>query len=173
MPLFSRRPSLPDPVRGRLALPPRDRVLAVVELADGRWAVATRLALCLADTGAEAGAVRRRPWIDVDRAQLTVETSTITVHWVDGTTEDLPLTERGAPAFAQTLRERVQSSVVHSETVVLPGGSTVRVALRRDEQGDLVSQVIGDGSVDLSQPRVGALVDAAELRVRRAAGLPD
>ncbi|WP_066587814.1 hypothetical protein [Cellulomonas timonensis] len=169
MPLFSRRPSLPAPVRAQLALPPGDRILAVVELADGRWAVATRRALCLAGPDA----VQRRPWIDVDRAQLTVETSTITVHWVDGTTEDLPLTERGAPAFAQTLRERVQSSVVHSETVVLPGGATVRVALRRDEQGDLVSQVIGDGSVDLSQPRVGALVDAAELRVRRAAGLPD
>ena len=169
MPLFSRRPSLPAPVRARLALPPGDRVLAAVELADGRWAVATRLALCLA--GAEA--VLRRPWIEVDRAQLTAETSTITVHWVDGTTEDLPLTERGAPAFAQALRERVQSSVVHSETVVLPGGATVRVALRRDERGNLVSQVIGDASVDLAEPRVGALVDAAELRVRRAAGLPD
>ena len=169
MPLFSRRPSLPAPIRSRLALPAHDRALAVVELADGRWAVATRRALCVVSTDS----VERRPWMDVDRASLTVETSTITVHWVDGRSQDLVLTERGAPAFAQTLRERVQSSVVHAETVTLPGGATARVALRRAEDGDLVSQVIGDGAIDLSSPAVAAQVDAAEVRVRRAAGLPD
>ncbi|MFI2752429.1 hypothetical protein ACGIF2_03230 [Cellulomonas sp. P22] len=169
MPLFSRRPALPDAYRQRLALPRGDRALATVGLADGRWAVATRLALYVLTDDA----VERHPWLDVDRANLTAETMTITVHRVDGTSEDLPLTERGAETFARTLRERVQASVVHSESIALPGGRTVRVAVRHDEDGSLFSQVVGDPTVDLEDPAVAPLVDAAELRVRRAAGLRD
>jgi len=65
----------------------------------------------------------------------------------------------------------VQSSVVHSEIVALPGGAEARVALRRDEDGRLVSQVIGSAGLDLADPTVAARVDAAEARVRSAAGL--
>lgn len=169
VPLFSRRPSLPDAYRLRLDLPRGDRALATVELTDGRWAVATRRALYVLTDDT----VERHPWPDVDRANLTVETATVTVHRVDGTSQDLPLAERGAPTFARTLRERVQASVVHAETVALPAGRTVRVAVRHDEDGSLFSQVIGDAAVDLEDPAVAALVDAAELRVRRAAGLRD
>lgn len=167
MPLFSRRPSLPAPVRALLDLPRGDRVLAATELAGGGWAAATRRALHVVDP-----TVERRPWADVDRATLDAETSTLTVHWVTGTAQELALTGAGAPAFAQVLRERVQSSVVHTEKVAVRGAGTVRVALRRDEDGELVSQVIGDGTTDLSDPAVAALVDAAERRVRAAAGLP-
>lgn len=198
MPLFSRRPSLPAPLRTRLALPPGDRVLVVTELADGGWAVATRRALYVVDgpgagdppasgspaataptrpavTGADAPhdpAVVRHAWAEVDRASLDAESATLVVHWVTGSSQPLALTGTGARDFAQVLRERVQSSVVHSEKVPVRGGGTVRVALRRDEDGELVSQVIGDGTVDLRDPAVAALVDAAERRVRSAAGLP-
>ncbi|GEA89208.1 hypothetical protein [Cellulomonas cellasea] len=166
MPLFSRRPSLPAPIREQLALPPRDRVLVATELTGGGWAAATRRALYVVDP-----TVDRRPWADVDRATLDADTSVLTVHWVTGTSQELALTGSGAPAFAQVLRERVQSSVVHSEKVPVKGAGTVRVALRRDEDGELMSQVIGDGTVDLTDPTVAALVDAAERRVRAAAGL--
>ncbi|MGW6129918.1 hypothetical protein ACWFNE_07815 [Cellulomonas sp. NPDC055163] len=166
MPLFSRRPSLPAPIRAQLTLAHGDRVLVATELAGGGWAAASRRALYVVDP-----TVERRPWADVDRATLDAETSTLTVHWVTGTSQELALTGAGAPTFAQVLRERVQSSVVHSETVPVKGGGTIRVALRRDEDGELVSQVIGDGTTDLSDPAVAALVDAAERRVRAAAGL--
>jgi len=168
MPLFSRRTVLPPDVRARLHLSRGDRVIASAEITGG-WAVASRLAL---HATAVDGEVRRRPWADVDRARLDPDTDTITVVWVDGETLDLQLVNNQQPTFARAVRERVQSSVVHSETVQLTGGGQVRVALRRDERGRLFSQLIGTGQVDLANPAVAALVDAAEARVRGAAGLP-
>ena len=167
MPLFSRRPALPDDVRRALDLPAGDRVLAVAASGAG-WLVATRQALHVARGAAP---VRRHPWSDVDRAAFAPEPAAITVHWVTGAVEELPLTEPVPVAFAQTLRERVQSSVVHVETVTVPGAGPVRVALRRDEGGELFTQVIGSGRVDLADPAVVALLDDAEARVRQAAGL--
>lgn len=143
-------------------------MLVAAELADGRWAAAARRSLYVA--GPE-GEVDRHPWSNVDRASLDPETSTITVHWVDSPREELTLAGPGAAAFARTLRERVQSSVVHSEIVTLPGGGQARVALRRGEDGRLLSQVIGSPDLDLADPEVAARIDAAESRVRSAAGL--
>ena len=178
MALFTRRTVLPPDVRSALHLRHRDTVLASAEITDG-WAVATRLALYVALTGGDAARpdvqqpdVQRRPWSDVDRASLDPETDTITVGWIDGTTQDLHLLNNRQPAFARALRERVQSSVVHAETVRVVDGTQVRVALRRDEDGRLFSQVIGEGRVNLADPVVAAVVNAAEARVRSAAGLP-
>ncbi len=166
--LFSRRPALPAALKEQLDLRPGDRALAVAELTGERWAVASRRALYVTDSD---GAFERHPWSDVDRANLTAETATITVQWIDGTSEDLPLTGASPSAFAQTLRERVQSSVVQAETVPVPGGRQVQVALRRDEDGALLTQVVGDGRVDLTDPAVAAVVNSAESKLRAAAGL--
>ena len=168
MPLFRRRPSLPAAVRAQLDLRGDDRVVAAAELTDG-WAVASRRALHVVRDG---GPVRRRPWADVDRASIDPDTATLSVIWVEGPAERLDLASDRRQSFPVVLRERVQSSVVHSETVTLRGGQRVRVALRRAEDGRLVTQVIGDGRVDLADPEVAAVVDAAEARVRDAAGLP-
>ncbi|NHT17301.1 hypothetical protein [Cellulomonas sp. IC4_254] len=169
MPLFSRRHALPDDVRRALDLPAGDRVLAAAASGE-RWLAATRLALYVAGSGADAP-VRRHLWSDVDRASFAPEPAAITVHWVTGSVEELPLDPPVPVTFAQTLRERVQSSVVHVETVTVPGAGPVRVALRRGEAGELFTQVIGTGRVDLTDPGVAALLDAAEARVRAAAGL--
>ncbi|WP_407344016.1 hypothetical protein [Pengzhenrongella phosphoraccumulans] len=173
MPLFSRRTALPPDVRSALQLRHGDTVLASAEITGG-WAVASRLALYVAATGPQGQqpAIQRRPWSDVDRASLDPETETITVGWIDGTSQGLHLLNNRQPAFARALRERVQSSVVHAETVRVVGGRQVRVALRRDEDGRLFSQVIGEGRINLADPVVAAVVDAAEARVRGAAGLP-
>jgi hypothetical protein len=170
MPLFRRPPSLPADVRARLDLPAGDRVVASARLVDG-WAVATVRALSLALDG-DGDVVRRRPWSDVDRATLDPETAALTVVWVHGGSDVLRLADDRVAAFPGVLRERVQSSVVHTETVTLADGGRVRVALRRDETGRLLTQVLGDERVDLTDPAVAALVDAAEARVREAAGLP-
>ncbi len=166
MPLLRRRPSLPADVRRNLALVPGDRVLSAAALTDGRWVVATRRALYVAGEG-----VVRHAWVDVDRASFSPETTAITVYWVTGTAEELALTPPVPVTFAQTLRERVQSSVVHVETVTLPRGGQARVVLRRGEQGELFTQVIGSGRVDLGDPEVVAVLDRAEEQVRAAAGL--
>ncbi len=165
--LFKRPAPLPATVRQRLALPRGEKTLASAELTDGRWAVAGRGALYL--VGEQD--VERRPWVDVDRASYTPESSAITVFWVDGSTQELSLGEKVPVAFAQTLRERVQSSVVHVETVDVPRAGRVRVALRRDAAGELLTQVIGGARVDLTDPQTAAVIDAAESRVRAEAGL--
>jgi hypothetical protein len=177
MPLFSRRPALPPSVRAHLDLRGGDTVLAAAQLTDGTWAVASRRALHLAPGGAgpalSDSAVARHGWSEVERAGFDPEASELTVHWASGSSQCLALADLGGSArFVQVFRERVQASVVHSEVLSLPAGGVVKVALRRDEEGDLLSQVIGDGKVDLSDPKVAALVDAAEQRVRGAAGLP-
>jgi len=170
--LFSRR-RLPAAERPRLDLRPGDAVLVGVALEDERWAVASRRALHVLVPG---GQVQRNPWSDVDRGSLDAETRTLTVRWVWGEEIALVFPEGSdARAFAQTFRERVQQSVVHAATVTVPAGSPaagqqVRVALRRDEEGDLFTQVLG--AVDLADPVVAAAVDEAEEQVRDAAGLP-
>ncbi|GGB92185.1 hypothetical protein [Cellulomonas carbonis] len=166
MPLFRRRPALPDDVRERLGAA-RSDVLAVAELADG-WAVATRAGLAVV----RGEDVLRRAWTDVDAARLSDETSALTVTWVDGTpATELALVDRSPGGLPRVLHERVQSSVVHHEQVALPGRRTVRVVLRRDADGRLFTQVIGTGHVDLTDPSTARAVDEAEARVREAAGL--
>lgn len=167
MPIFSRRHRLPDAVRRSLALAPGDRVLASASVPGERWLAATRQALYLVD----AVEVTRHPWTDVDRASFTPDPAAITIHWVTGTTQELPLTPPLPVTLAQTLRERVQSSVVHVETVTLPTAGKVRVVLRRGGDGELFTQVIGSGRVDTTDPDVAALLDEAEAQVRSAAGL--
>lgn len=168
MAFLRRRPSMPSAIRARLALPTDDRVLAEAAQADG-WAVATTRMLLIAPSDGE---VVRRPWSDVDGARLDAETMALTVTWVDGSLPTvLHLAENGATAFARTVHERVQSSVVHSEKVELGRRRVVRVVLRRGPDGGLLTQVIGSGSIDLGDPATAARIDAAEARVREAAGL--
>ena len=168
MALFSRRRRLPDTVRRALDLR-GDAVLASAPLVDGRWVVTTRLALHVVGPD---GTVRA-PWADVDRGSLDAATGTLTVHWVNGAASDLVLgPDSDAWDLTQSFRERVQQSVVHVEHVTLPGtGERVRVALRRDEDGALFTQVIGPGDVDLTDPGVAHELALAERRVRSEAGL--
>ncbi|ADG75056.1 conserved hypothetical protein [Cellulomonas flavigena DSM 20109] len=167
MALFSRRPRLPDHLRRALDLR-GDAVLAAAPLDDGRWAVTTRRALhVVGDHG-----VARTPWADVDRGSLDAATRTLTVHWVSGARSALVVATEDAWDLVQSFRERVQQSVVHVEHVAVPGGrGSVRVALRRDEDGGLFTQVIGDGTVDLTVPAVVRAVAEAEQHVRAEAGL--
>ncbi|AEI11798.1 hypothetical protein Celgi_1279 [Cellulomonas gilvus ATCC 13127] len=166
---FSPARALTGNDRRRLDLRRGDRVLVATTLADGRRAVATRLALHVLSDASTA----RTPWADVDRGSLDATTRTLTVRWVWGASDAFVFTsDRGSVAFTQTFRERVQSSVVHAASVPLPAGGQARVALRRDEDGELFTQVVADDGVDLADPAVTAAVDRAESAVRSAAGLP-
>jgi len=168
MSLFSHR--LPADVRQRLGLVHGDSMLVAVRLPDGRWAVASRQGLHLVPA---AGDVAHVPWSSIERGTLDTATHTLTVHWVTGATAALELPEDAdGKAFARTFRERVQQSVVHTTTVTVAGGQ-VQVALRRAEDGELFTQVLGGPRVDLADPTVRRALDEAERRVREAAGLRD
>lgn len=163
-----RRPSLPADVRDALALARGERVLAAGRLDDG-WAVATTHGLAVV-TG--AGPVLRRGWTDVATGRLDPDAETLTVEWADGSSPTvLRLADARALDFPAAFRQCVDSSVVLSERVTLGDRTVVQVALRRDGDGRLFTQVMGPGTVDLTDPATAAVVDAAEARVREAAGL--
>lgn len=157
---------------------------ALVTSTGEAWAFATRAELLMIsapeavsdqDDAGSRGApsvVVQREWSDVDRATYDTESNVIQVYWVDGA-EPTPLPLDGRRSvLPQVLRERVQWSVVLAEPVKLPGGRSARVAVRRRADGELFSQVIGGGDVDLADPGTAGMIDAAEARVRSAAGLP-
>lgn len=169
--MWFRRPSLPDDVRRGLSLAPGERILAVAELADGGWAVATTADLAVVH-GADGGSPRR-PWAHVDRASFDPDRGVLTVIWVDATHDTtLWLVDAERSVLPQTLRERVQWSVVLAETVAVPGGGDVKVAVRRTADGAMFSQALAGPGVDLEDPDVARVVDATESRVRGASGLP-
>ncbi|HWS57209.1 MAG TPA: hypothetical protein VN257_01615 [Actinotalea sp.] len=165
MALFHRPPRAPDDVRDRLDLTTH-RPLAVGRLTDG-WAAATVTGLRVL-VGEH---VLARPWSDVNTARLDPDSLELTVTWVDGATPTVLHLTDDSRALPRAVHDRVQSSVVHSETVPVPHGQSARVVLRRAAGGELFTQVIGTGGVDLGDPTVAAAVDAAEARVREAAGL--
>lgn len=167
--MFRRSPRLPADVRARLSLGPGEVVLASVELTDG-WAAASTARLHVIHGAGEGTSAHL--WTDVDSASLDPETVQLIVRWVDGSRPTvLHLTDDTASTFPRALHERVQNSVVHTEKVEIGGGRAVRVALRRRADGGLFTQVIGTGDIDLTEPGTAAAVDAAEARVREAAGL--
>ena len=169
MSLLRRRARLPAAVKARLDLPRGDRALAIAELTDG-WAVASTQRLHVLPN--DETATTARAWSDVDSARLDAETAQLTLTWVDGAPATvLRLADETSIVLPRAVHERVQSSVVHTEKVALPRGANVRVALRRDPEGNLLTQVLGTGDVDLTDPGTARLVDAAEARVREAAGL--
>jgi len=166
MPLLRRR-MMPTAVRALIDLPAGDALLAAAALADGSYAAPSRFSLYRV----EGETVSSWPWTEVDRASLDPETSTISVTLVTGSSLELALTPEHNRSFAQTLRERVQNSVVGSSSTRLENGATVRVAVRRASDGELFSQVIAPGTVDLADPGTARVVDELESRVRQAAGL--
>ena len=78
-----------------------------------------------------------------------------------------PARESAGPP-RQNAVSRANAPVV---AVTAPGAGPIRVVLRRGADGDLFTQSIGTGRVDLTDPAVVALLDEAEARVRAAAGL--
>lgn len=142
-------------------------MLAATPLTDGRWAVASARALYVL----AQEAVRRWPWAELDHGSLDDE-GRLEVRLVSGSSFELTLLVGSARGFAAAFRERVQASVVHATHVTVPGGGHVQVAVRRDEDGRLFTQVLGDARADLSRPETARLVDEAEQRLREAVGLP-
>lgn len=164
-----RRSALPADVRAALDLARGERVLAAGRLDDG-WAVATTHGLTV--VSGVGATVLRREWTDVSTGRLDPDAETLTVEWVDGAAPSvLHLADVRSPRLPAAVRQCVDSSVVHSERVTLGDRSVVHVALRRDGTGRLFTQVMGPGTVDLTDPATAVAVDAAEARVREAAGL--
>jgi hypothetical protein len=143
------------------------RVLAWSPLAMGGVAVATEAGL---HARTPAGRVVTRPWTDVTRASWEAESSALAVWWVDAR-QPLPLEIVDQSRLPDVIYDRVRRSVLVSTEVVLDGGSSVWVALRRGVGDEFVVQAVAPAGVRLDDPAVAPLVAAAKHDLRAQAGL--
>lgn len=170
MALSLRRPErLPSDVRAAVALAPRERVLSWGrEVASGTTVVATNHALYAVDAAGER--TLHRPWHEVDGGTWSAELASLTVTWVDGSRPSQWVL--GATSLVpETLRERVQASVVLAQRIELGPRRTAKVALRQDlATGDLVEQVVLGRGVRADDPELAARTDASLAYLREQVG---
>ena len=165
-----RPPTVEASMRPALALDPRDRVLAfAVDETTGAHVVATTHHLAL--VSADGRLVWKRPWHEAESGVWRDDSSLLTVLWV-GRRQPEQWQLRNAAVLLLAVRDRIQSSVVLSDEVLLQGARTVRVVIRQDlASGALVEQVVPGRGVDLSDPDVGRLVAEHLERLRLEVGL--
>ena len=179
MGLFNRLPSradLPPAITAALGLARGERVLAFgVDDNTGGYLVATTFALAVVDVGCHRGAGRglRRRWLFVDTGSWEPETATLTVTWTDGGRAGQWSFRDQPTLLPETLRERVQASVVITSRLNLGDRRTGRVAIRQDfATRELIPQTILGRYTRADDPEVQAHVEAALAHLRDQVGLP-
>ncbi|WP_299447993.1 hypothetical protein [uncultured Phycicoccus sp.] len=167
-----RRPQVPDDVAAVIPLAAGEKLLAWATGEQGLTVVAGRhrLYVVTAAPGSDPTLVLDRPWHLVDAGTWSEE-GVLRVVWVDGRPPlRVVLTEPGM--LPETLRERVQASVVLAETLDLGGRRTAKVVVRRDlATRRLLSQAVLGTGVRSSDPGVDEQVRAGLARVREQVGL--
>jgi len=185
MGLFDRRAGraeLPAAVLPALGLVRGERVLAfAVDDNTGGYVIATTYGLAVVSWGgvastAAAPAARvilRRRWLDVDAGAWEPDTATLTVTWADGG-RGAQWSFRGQQTLLpETLRERVQASVVIATRLTLGDRRGGRVAIRQDfATRELIAQTILGRGTRADDPEVQAHVQAALAHLRDQVGLP-
>lgn len=164
-----RRTTTPDLVRHAVPLGAGERVLASApdETSGGR-VVATTHHLAFVDAAGALG--WRRPWHEVDSATWQGDSSLLTVLWV-GHRRPAQWLVREPSRLQETLRERVQASVVLADEFLTEGRRRVRVVIRQDlATGDLLEQVIPGRGADLSDPEVAREVAERLVTLRSEVG---
>ena len=166
------RPDLPPAMGKALVLTKGERVLAfAVDDNTGAHVIATTYALAVVTATAEP-TVRRR-WLSVDSGSWEPETATLTVTWADGGRAGQWSFRGQKTQLPETLRERVQASVVLSTRLNLGDRRTGRVAIRQDfATRELIDQTILGRFAHADDTEVQAHVRAALAHLRDQVGLP-
>lgn len=166
------RPDLPVPIAGALDLAKGERVLAFgIDDHTGGYVVTTTHALAVVASSGER--ILRRRWLSVDAAAWEPETATLTVTWADRARGGQWSFRDQPTLLPETLRERVQASVVLSTRLTLGDRRTGRVAIRQDfATRELIAQTILGPYSRADDPEVQAHVHAALGHLRDQVGLP-
>lgn len=94
--------------------------------------------------------------------------------WADGVGDhpnlDLVFIEDCQPTIGIIISDRIDSSIVYSETVSL-GGGWMRAYLRRNPDGSLFTQTMGSGLDGLNPAVIDQVAAELEASVREAAGV--
>lgn len=167
-----RRPAVPTDVAAAIAPAEGDKLLAWGTDDAGTTLVAGRHRLHVVRTDADGARVLAlsRPWHLVD-AGTWAEGGVLRLTWVDGEPPlRVVLAEPGM--LPETLRERVQASVVLAESLDLGERRSAKVVVRRDlATNRLVSQAVLGKGVRSDDPGVAERVRAGLDRVREQVGL--
>ena len=170
----------PDEVPARISalMGPVDggRLLSGAPDADSQaWLVASQYVLTLVDPGRErAELVWSRPWHEVDAGSWSRESGMLTVTWVDRSRPGQWRLGDGDQerVFLETLRERVQASVVLAEELSLSGRRTGRAVIRQNlRTRELVEQVVLGRGVRADEEVSAASAQALDW-LREQVGLP-
>ena len=193
----AQRAELPPAVISALDLAKGERVLAFgVDDLTGGYVVATTYALAVVKLGAvtldgvtsdgvkldgvtsdgvtsDAERTLRRRWLSVDAGAWEPETATLAVTWADGGRGEQWSFRDQQTRLPETLRERVQASVVLATRLTLLDRRSGRVAIRQDfATRELISQTILGRYTRADDPEVQAHVRAALAHLRDQVGLP-
>ena len=167
-----RRPPLPAPVEA-VVRSDGERALAWAGDGQGTTVVAGRHRLHVVREVPDGPPqhLLDRPWHLVDTGSWVGEDTALRVTWVDRHPPTrLVLPDPGL--LPETLRERVQASVVLSEVLDLGAKRSAKVVVRRVlATGQLVSQAVLGPGVRIDDPGVRDAVGAGLVRVREQVGL--
>ncbi|MGH8836192.1 MAG: hypothetical protein ACRDWG_14525 [Actinomycetes bacterium] len=174
---WRRQVTIPASVRDALALEPGERVLAVA-MGTGAGGpagsgdavphiIATDRALHIP----EAGGLARIPYESIAKVSWDGELAALTVVRPEpGGRLDLPLAEPGY--VPETVRERVQSTIIYSQHVSLDGRRGVVVSARR-APGTLEARwvVAFDTGLDRNDPLIRERAERAVAELRAQTGI--
>jgi hypothetical protein len=181
------RAELPSAVTSALDLAKGERVLAFgVDDLTGGYVVATTYAIAVVKLGGatldggtldgvtlDAERTLRRRWLSVDAGAWQPETETLVVTWADGGRGEQWAFHDQQTKLPETLRERVQASVVLATRLTLGDRRSGRVAIRQDfATRELIPQTVLGRYTRADDPEVAAHVQAALAHLRDQVGLP-
>ncbi|MEV1168657.1 hypothetical protein [Nonomuraea sp. NPDC049784] len=152
---------LPADVRKSLDTEPGERVLTFAAGATSGYVVATNLALYLTDG-------TRVPYEEIDKASW--DEQGVRVLTMDGTWH---VDEVSDPRLVpETVRERVNSTIVVNKHVKLPGRGGVRLVARRRPGGEVLGWTfVFDDGLDPEDPGLRAQAEQALEGLRRSMGV--
>ncbi len=166
------RPQLSEAVVAALGLGKRERVLQfATDGSSGDLVVATTFAVAVVSP---EGELRwRRPWHEVDTGVWQDESQTLTVTWVDSRRPTQWSFADQHTLLPETLRERVQASVVLSTVLDLGRRRRGRAVIRQDlATRELFSQTVLGPGVRADDPAVREQAEGVLRQLREQVGLP-
>lgn len=171
MGLFGRgRAELPSGVKRAVPLRSGERVLAwALDDTTGGHVVASTYHLAFVSASGELA--WQRPWHEAESGTWQGESSLLTVEWVEHRRPSQWLL--GTPALLpQTLRERLQASVVLADEFRTENRRTVRVVLRQNlATSEFIEQILPGKGADLRDPAVAVQATERLARLRSEVGL--